>query len=426
MERKFRRGICSYRCTVRIFLQIAQVCPIVTPPSTILFSSVMPSSKRPSVPIAQPHPKQHRCSACGVLGHNKRKCPAVPPVPAILAVTNGPGDNNGVTEDVSPPPSVPTATQEPSPVDWEKMLYVVFDLETTGIRKNRDDIIELAAVILDQNGIQIEDASFVQFVRPRTPIPPFVTALTSITNDDVSSAESFSEVGGAFIRFMQQHADDHDTSINHIVLVGHNGKVFDIPFFVQQLHIHKIDGVFFSDKRFGLGLDSMRIAKESVKKRASVDVPTAYNLKTLFQFVTGKSMEVSHRALEDVKATVAVLRHEAFWTHRKDQLFRISALFEDVTAAVVCAETVGDHDDSGDDGSVSSSSSEDNDEGTDSTSSLGNRWKEGVDFTPGLPGPMQRFQEYCTVDCRSRRQRCSNCLCATSGFLHGQVYIQQQ
>ncbi len=80
---------------------------------------------------------------------------------------------------------------------------------------------------------------------------------------------------------MQQYADDYDgCSINHIVLVGHNGEVFDIPFFIQHLCIHKVDGMFFGDKRFGFGLDTMRIARESVKKRASIDVPTAYNLET--------------------------------------------------------------------------------------------------------------------------------------------------
>ncbi len=100
------------------------------------------------------------------------------------------------------------------------VLYVVFDLETTGIPKKRDKIVELAAVILQKNGIQMEDASFVQFFRPTNPISPFVTVLTSITNNDVCNAESFIEVGGAFIQFMLQYADNYNSCfINHIVLV---------------------------------------------------------------------------------------------------------------------------------------------------------------------------------------------------------------
>ena len=358
----------------------------------------MPSSKRQSVPIDCPPAKQRKCSVCGVFGHNKRKCPAVVPAPVIPDVINGPADDNSVTEGVSPAPSTATVNEDVASVDWDNVLYVVFDLETTGVRKNCDEIIELAAIILDKNGIQIEDATFVEFVKPTNPIPPFVTMLTSITNDEVSNAESFAEVGGAFIRFMQKYAitydDDDQCSIDHIILVGHNGKVFDIPFFINQLCIHDMDELFLGDDRFGFGLDSMRIAKESVRKRATNGVPSAYNLKTLYQFVTGKPMESSHRALDDVKATIAVLRHEAFWEHRKEDLFIINgrqeggappppvAPVDDADARVPTLE----HDDSGDDGSVSSSSSESDD---DSTFHQGNRWKEGVDYNPGPEEPMQ-------------------------------------
>jgi DNA polymerase III epsilon subunit-like protein len=59
----------------------------------------------------------------------------------------------------------------------------------------------LAAVVLDKSGVEIKDAS--QFVKPRNPIPPFITKLTSITNNDVATAESFPAVGVVFIQFMQ-------------------------------------------------------------------------------------------------------------------------------------------------------------------------------------------------------------------------------
>jgi DNA polymerase III epsilon subunit-like protein len=65
-----------------------------------------------------------------------------------------------------------------------------------------------SAVILDCSGVEIEDAFFSEFVKPAKPIPPFMTELTSITNDDVSTAESFAVVGDAFIGFIQQHADE--------------------------------------------------------------------------------------------------------------------------------------------------------------------------------------------------------------------------
>jgi DNA polymerase III subunit alpha, Gram-positive type len=56
-------------------------------------------------------------------------------------------------------------------------FYVVFDLETTGRSRQKDKIIELAAVILDCLGVEIEDAFFSEFVKPTKPIPPFITEL---------------------------------------------------------------------------------------------------------------------------------------------------------------------------------------------------------------------------------------------------------
>jgi DNA polymerase III epsilon subunit-like protein len=52
-------------------------------------------------------------------------------------------------------------------------------------------------------GVKIEDAFFFEFVKPTKPIPPFITELTSITDDDVSTAaESFAVIGDAFIGFI--------------------------------------------------------------------------------------------------------------------------------------------------------------------------------------------------------------------------------
>ena len=148
-------------------------------------------------------------------------------------------------------------------MDWDNVLYVVFDLETTGRSRQHDEIIELAAVILDPSGIQVKDAVFSQLVKPNSPIPAFTTKLTSITNDCVSTAERFPAVGDAFIRFVTQQANEysasHDKEIKHIIVVGHNGKVFDIPFFVQQLAAHQLEAMLFEDERLGLGIDMLQV-----------------------------------------------------------------------------------------------------------------------------------------------------------------------
>lgn len=293
-----------------------------------------------------------------------------------------------------PPPLVFTAVPEALSIDWEKVLYVVFDLETTGRVRQRDEIIEVGASIYDENGIAVEDAHFSQFVKPSASIPPFITQLTTITDDDVADAEAFPAVADAFIRFMQQHADENDGEINHIILVGHNAKVFDIPFFVQKLCSNNMADRFFQDERFGFAIDTLRLAKYAIQQTIarSVGVPTAYNLPTLFQFVTGQLPLTSHRANSDVDATATIFRFPIFWEKRKECVFQFFGREDqDVQAAaarllnqsVPIQDQVDDSDTSVSSASAGSLSSSSSDEETDDDDEpLGDRWQEGLDFDP--------------------------------------------
>ena len=68
----------------------------------------------------------------------------------------------------------------------------------------------------------------------------------------------FPAVVDAFSQFMQQRADKYSAEdgikIDHIMLVTHNGKAFDIPFFIQQLTCHEMVGRFLDDERFVLSV----------------------------------------------------------------------------------------------------------------------------------------------------------------------------
>jgi DNA polymerase-3 subunit alpha (Gram-positive type) len=204
--------------------------------------------------------------------------PGGPPAAAPPTITEPTRGTNPVAEPGSPPPIVITAAQNVSSIDWDKVVYVVFDLETTGRMRQCSEIIELAAVILDENGIQIEDATFIEFVKPTTPIPQVITQLTNITNDMVSGAESFSVVAADFIWFMEEHADNQ--TFDHVILVGHNAKAFNIPIFAHQLRLHNMSDTFFQDDRFGFGIDTLQLARKAVlrSKSRSLGIPSAYNL----------------------------------------------------------------------------------------------------------------------------------------------------
>ena len=45
----------------------------------------------------------------------------------------------------------------PKKIDLKKAIYVVFDLETNGLSRERNNIIEIAAQALNEDGILIND-----------------------------------------------------------------------------------------------------------------------------------------------------------------------------------------------------------------------------------------------------------------------------
>jgi hypothetical protein len=73
------------------------------------------------------------------------------------------------------------------------------------------------------------------------------------------------------------------------------------------------------DGRFSFGMDTLQIAQKGIHDdKTGVGVPTAYNLQTLFQFVSGSLPSTLHRAMADVKATATVFRFPIFWDTRTE------------------------------------------------------------------------------------------------------------
>ena len=98
--------------------------------------------------------------------------------------------------------------------------YVVFDLETTGINCNCDDIIEIAAVKVIAGEVTDE---FTTLVNPGTPIPWRITRITGIDNGMVKDAPDFEQALTDFLEF-----------VGDMVLVGHNICTFDLLFIYRE------------------------------------------------------------------------------------------------------------------------------------------------------------------------------------------------
>lgn len=93
--------------------------------------------------------------------------------------------------------------------------FIVFDLETTGLKPATEEITEIAAVLVREG--EIKD-SFQTYVNPHKPIPPEITELTGISDETVADAPDLPEVLDKFFAFMGDR-----------VLVAHNAG-FDLSF----------------------------------------------------------------------------------------------------------------------------------------------------------------------------------------------------
>ena len=93
--------------------------------------------------------------------------------------------------------------------------YIAFDLETTGLDKRTDQIIEIGAVLI--RGGQVAD-TFSSFAQPGHPLSAKTVSLTSITDEMLLGAPSPEEAVEAFLDWAGNRP-----------LVAHNAE-FDVGF----------------------------------------------------------------------------------------------------------------------------------------------------------------------------------------------------
>ncbi len=156
---------------------------------------------------------------------------------------------------------------------------VVFDIETTGLDDQSDQIIELGAVKID-NGNIIE--KFSTFVKPTKSIPREVSNLTGITNAMVKNAPPIEFVIRDFYDFTRG-----------CVLSGHNIIGFDIKFIRRE------------GENVGLDFDNDLIDTLNEARVARLKI-SRFNLGTVTKAL-GISLEGAHRAWNDAFATAQVL-----------------------------------------------------------------------------------------------------------------------
>ena len=94
-------------------------------------------------------------------------------------------------------------------------IFCVIDLETTGTDPLTDRIIEIAVIVF--KGDQVLN-SFDSLIKSDTYIPPLITDLTGISNNDLENAPEFDDISRVLIE-----------TIKDIPIIGHNVD-FDLSF----------------------------------------------------------------------------------------------------------------------------------------------------------------------------------------------------
>lgn len=150
---------------------------------------------------------------------------------------------------------------------------IYYDTETTGVKTDKDRIVELAAFD------PLNNRTFEMLINPGCKIPLDASAIHKITDEMVANSPAFSEVASEFIRFCE----------GPVVLIAHNNDNFDMPLMRSEFSRHSM--TFPTQWTF---LDSLKWMR-----RYRPDLPR-HTLQFLRE-IYGIAENNAHRALDDVK-----------------------------------------------------------------------------------------------------------------------------
>lgn len=167
--------------------------------------------------------------------------------------------------------------------------YIAFDLETTGLNPESNEIIEIGALKVRDGKVE---ERFMEFIKPEERISQTITKITGITNDMVADARPVSKVIPEFIEFCEED-----------VLIGHN-VMFDYKF------TKKFAGCCgHSFERNGI--DTLKIAR---KVHKDLDSKSLGRLCSYYQIEN----KAAHRAYHDALATAKLYQMMAHFHEEKE------------------------------------------------------------------------------------------------------------
>ena len=220
--------------------------------------------------------------------------------PAPASVAAAPPGGTPVSELRMPflAPSASSAAAAARARASEIPIVIAFDLETTGLSKDKNRIIEIAAV----NVTDPTHAPMSTLINPgRFNIPPPITQLTGITNSMVSApaVPSFARAAELLEEYVTEARRKGGGA--SVILAAHNARQFDAGFL--QAEYRRLGRELPDDWRF---VDTLPLAR----KRLDKNTVGSFKLETLAaHFECGPAEgEAAHRAQADARMLGDVLQ----------------------------------------------------------------------------------------------------------------------
>lgn len=157
---------------------------------------------------------------------------------------------------------------------------VFMDIEATGLSVGSDRIVELSLLKLKTDGsTEIKNAR----CNPGIPIPPKISKIHGIYDEDVEKEPSFKQIAPDLLRF-----------IGNADLAGYNSNKFDVPMLAEEFLRAEVD--------FDL------VGRKLVDVQNIFHFMEPRNLSAAYKFYCEKPLENAHSAEADTLATFEIFK----------------------------------------------------------------------------------------------------------------------
>lgn len=181
-----------------------------------------------------------------------------------------------------------------------KYNFIVLDLETSGINRINDDIIQIAAEIVTLENMKIvkNKDSFNKFIYSDKILEENkgAFAVHKITTKAIRKEKRISIIFDEFYKWMKKHTHK-ENPLTYNIMVAHNGLRFDFQFLYSKITFYNKLNIF---EHLDYFFDTLNYCKETLNQKIN-------KLGHLYKFLYGESIDNYHNALADVDALIKIM-----------------------------------------------------------------------------------------------------------------------